>query len=36
MEIRKCGSSWVYCDGKCENCLVSEIKTSSRTEEEDS
>ena len=32
-ELRKCGSSWEYCDGECDNCATStKIATSGSTE----
>lgn len=32
-ELRKCGSSWEYCDGECDNCAANtKIVTSGSTE----
>lgn len=32
-ELRKCGSSWQYCDGECDNCAANtKMATSGSTE----
>lgn len=31
-EIRLCGASWVYCNGKCNNCQRQFITTTSTTD----
>lgn len=31
VSMRKCGSSWEYCDGKCTGCFKSMITTTNRT-----
>lgn len=33
LAIRRCGNSWVCCDGDCGNCPATRITTSNRTEE---
>ena len=30
--VRRCGSSWAYCDGNCGICTSSKIETSDHTE----
>lgn len=29
--MRKCGSSWAYCDGQCTRCFKNTITTTDRT-----
>lgn len=32
MQVRKCGSTWVCCNGDCGNCIVPRMTTSNKTE----
>lgn len=32
-EFRKCGNSWRYCNGKCNECCMTHATTTIRTEE---
>ncbi|MGN0998670.1 MAG: hypothetical protein ACI4PO_03885 [Faecousia sp.] len=31
-EIRRCGQSWVCCNGACDRCLIPRMTTTNRTE----
>ncbi len=33
MEVRKCGDSWAFCDGNCENCCRKRFEYAISTKE---